>query len=150
MVQTRKKGFMEINADMVWLHWAICPKSLDTFWRERKRGTEEEAEHRKSKRGTPRHAMHNSTTGKEREEERERQARRLFRHRTDDLFRHATLLPFYMAVETTRGQWPYRPEADKICLARVHFNFPFTKAFSVFASASGSDLPPTYPSPVQS
>ena len=26
--------------------------------------------------------------------------------RPDDLFRHATLLPFYMALETTTGQWP--------------------------------------------
>ena len=45
------------------------------FWRER--GREEEAEQRKSKRGTPRHAMHNSTTGKEREEERERERGKL-------------------------------------------------------------------------
>ena len=32
--------------------------------------------------------------------------------RPDDLFRHATLLPFYMALETTTGQWPLGPAEE--------------------------------------
>ena len=55
--------------------------------------------------GTPRRAA--PCTGKERG----KLALSSAAGRTDDLFRHATLLPFYMAVETIRGQWIYGPEA---------------------------------------